>query len=525
MASHPERGLQVAHVLTPAALATLAGVLHAVGFLVPPAGAVAFVALVPLTFALRRVRTWKGALLVGWGMGLTFHLVGYHWFVELLSQFAAASTPVAVAGMVGFSWAQGSLQGVLALMAWGLWRRGRVPLGWSVVTALLVVEFLYPTLFPNYLGNHLAAHPLFIQTADLGGPLLVSALAALVGAGLEELVSAKLEARATLWKLPLAGAVALTLNAGYGAARLAEVNAHEVAAPRLKTAIIQGNVGASDKHTNIKEGIERFRTMTDEVMARGDRDLIVWPESAYNRALKKDVTNLEGKVATEVKTPMIIGTVLREQTGPGKKDRRYWNSALALDVGGGVVGRYDKNVLLAFGEYIPGASFIPALAKLLPYSTVFERGTSLDPLPVGPYKLAANICYEDILASHVRGLMGVTDAGGATPHALVNLTNDSWYGPVEPPIHLALAALRSVEHRRWMIRATATGISAYIDPAGRVRAQSSFERAEVLDYDVPMITGGPTVYARVGDWPGWCAVGVVVMAGVGAWQRRHRQRM
>jgi apolipoprotein N-acyltransferase len=137
---------------------------------------------------------------------------------------------------------------------------------------------------------------------------------------------------------------------------------------------------------------------------------------------------------------------------------------------------------------------------------------------VGPYKLSADVCYEDILPGHIRDLMR-PDASGVLPHAMVNGTNDSWYGPAEPPIHLALALFRSVEHRRWLIRSTATGISAFVDSNGRLVNKSGFETAETLVQDVPMITGGRTVYGVIGDLLGWLAL---LASVVGVLQKRWR---
>src|SRR5690606_32311490 len=225
----------------------------------------------------------------------------------------------------------------------------------------------------------------------------------------------------------------------------------------------------------------------------------VWPESGLNRAVPPTVKNLEGVVARKVQAPMIVGAV-RVEFG---ERRRAWNTALALAPGGDIVGVYDKIELLAFGEYVPLGELFPSIYDMLPYSSHFQRGQSTAPLPVGDYRLSTNICYEDILPALVRKRMGPIDAAGTRPHALVNLTNDSWYGPMEPPIHLALATFRSIEHRRWMIRSTSTGISAFIDASGRVVKRSGFETEEILVHDVPMITGGPTIYGRIGDAFGW----------------------
>ena len=117
--------------------------------------------------------------------------------------------------------------------------------------------------------------------------------------------------------------------------------------------------------------------------------------------------------------------------------------------------------------------------------------------------------------------MASVDDKGHRPHALVNATNDSWYGPVEPGIHLALAMFRAIEHRRWLIRSTATGLSAFVDSAGRLVQKTDFEKAQTLVQDVPMIEGGATVYGVIGDLLGWLSLAAVA---VGLLQKRYRPR-
>jgi len=132
------------------------------------------------------------------------------------------------------------------------------------------------------------------------------------------------------------------------------------------------------------------------------------------------------------------------------------------------------------------------------------------------------ICYEDILPAFVRRFWNT--AGPA--QVLVNLTNDSWYGDShEPIIHLALASFRAIETRRALVRATNTGISAVVDPAGRVIARTGQWRQEVLVAEVPVLDGGDTtVYMRLGDWVGWLAWGGVLASVAAATRRRRRAR-
>jgi apolipoprotein N-acyltransferase len=126
------------------------------------------------------------------------------------------------------------------------------------------------------------------------------------------------------------------------------------------------------------------------------------------------------------------------------------------------------------------------------------------------------ICYEDILPSFVNSMVA-----HAKPDLLVNMTNDAWFGDsTEPWIHLALAKLRAVEHRRFLVRATNSGVSAIVDAAGRVTTHGATFDTEAIPGDVAFLSGG-TVYEAIGNVPWWiAAVAIGLMAFVSRPQRR-----
>jgi len=117
------------------------------------------------------------------------------------------------------------------------------------------------------------------------------------------------------------------------------------------------------------------------------------------------------------------------------------------------------------------------------------------------------------------------DHGGGRANAMVNLTNDSWYGTGhEQEQHLQLAALRSAEHHRWLLRATSTGISAFVDATGRVVQRIDRNQRGTALAEVPMMEG-TTVYQVLGDWPGAGSAAILMAIGIrSAWARRKRGR-
>jgi apolipoprotein N-acyltransferase len=159
-----------------------------------------------------------------------------------------------------------------------------------------------------------------------------------------------------------------------------------------------------------------------------------------------------------------------------------------------------------FGEYLPFGDLFPGLYELSPNSSRFTAGSHVRPVTIGPWRISTPVCYEDVLARFTRKMVRE-----GKPHILINLTNDAWFGDTQEPwIHLVLAKYRAIEHRRYLVRATNSGISAIVDPLGRVVAQTGLLRRENLRYDVRMLDED-TAYTKLGDWPGWLALSLIVM--------------
>jgi apolipoprotein N-acyltransferase len=184
------------------------------------------------------------------------------------------------------------------------------------------------------------------------------------------------------------------------------------------------------------------------------------------------------------------------------------------DATGRITGSYDKTYLLTFSEYIPFAEQFPVLQDWSPHSGNFSPGKHVRPVKLGKFRLSVLICYEDILPSFVRRVVRE-----ASPHAFINLTNDAWFGDTHAPWeHLALAKLRSVEHHRALVRATNSGVSAVIDPVGRVVAASKLFTRENIYVSVPMLDKAYG-FSVLGNFPG--PVSLLVL--VGLWLMRRRR--
>lgn len=220
------------------------------------------------------------------------------------------------------------------------------------------------------------------------------------------------------------------------------------------------------------------------------------------------------------RTPLLMGTLMwsdvppeLRETSPVPLARRaglaIHNSAVLLNEDGRVLGVYDKNLRMPISEQVPLGHLIYRWFGFNIYESVpmvgeFYRGTPGDGLELpkangmGAWRLGVSICYEGIMAGHHRAIHA------QRPDLLVNITNDAWFGKTsEPYLHLALATFRTIEQRTAMVRSTNTGVSAIIDPVGRVVAETSLEDAETILYAVPMLRATTTPFMRFGDWPTW----------------------
>jgi len=489
-------------------LPTLSGVLYFlswIGFGIWP---LAFVCFVPLLWSLREARP-RQALWLGAWMGFVTHLGGYTWIMYVLKVFAFAPPALAFLGYLVICVVQGFLFGVMsALLVW-VGRRTRWPAAALLPLALVATEFVYPLLFQSYTGVALMPVLPLVQIADLGGPLLLSALQAVVNGALFDALEAWRTGRPAPVPALLASLVCLVGSAGYGWLRMVRVEEAERKAPKISAGLAQPNVGEIELHENPMASVRTLQDETAELHARG-AELVIWPEGGYNvRPLRPG--ERDGRAITGgVPVAAIVGIVRVE-------GRQVFNSAVLIDEHGRIGDHFDKIQLLAFGEYIPGGEWFPALYEWSPLASHFTRGRSSAPLRWRQWRLATFICYEDILPGIVRAIMA--DHGEGRAHAMVNLTNDSWYGAGhEQEQHLMLAAVRSIEHRRWLLRATNTGISAFVDASGRVRQRIGRNERGVAVADVPMLQGA-TPYAVLGDWPGWTALAVIAVAAIRARRR------
>ncbi len=490
----------------PLILGFLAGLSAVLAF--PPIEITSLLLLTPffLFLAVEQSRTPREAFLAGFMSSLAVMLGAFYWVVYVLHTFG--HMPWVVAGLIyllfcGF----GALN--LPLFSWCLFQlHRRFPslrrnAWWWVLGApavFVVIEFLVPKLFPWYVGHGLYKALWINQIVELtGSEYLTLMVFAWGGLGvLVYLKSAPKSAVRSAFSVPMA----LTLIAiGFS------VPAQKGGTPTQKkrVALIQANIGSLEKlkarqgiRGKVQYTVERYLELTEKALQGPKPDLILWPETAMPFSLGSDMG-----YATPVRrsvlrwnTPLISGGY-----APSARSAfRDSNAAFLLEPrpdGALTTSIYRKNILLAFGEYFPGGETFPTLYQWFPAVSNFERGSDQEIFTLQDgTRLGITICYEAIVPPFYRK---VANQG---VHAVVNLTNDSWFGPTsEPYQHAALAVFRAIESRTPLLRVTNTGISFTVDRHGKMSQTTPVYDEGVLNVEVDIPTQPTqTFYLRWGDW-------------------------
>ncbi|HLE60317.1 MAG TPA: apolipoprotein N-acyltransferase [Thermoanaerobaculaceae bacterium] len=473
-------------------LAAGAGV--ALALALPGPGLAPLVLVVPglLRRALAGARGWR-AFRLGWLAGFAQWAVAGAWVFIVLHRYGHLHAALAVlavalmAGILGLTWAIAG------------WATSRVAEGWKIaVLPLAIAAFeelqrFPPWIFPwNPVAAALTPVPVLLAPAPVIGAIGLSLLTLLAGSSLDALLQPALRRTGAIW-------LAVTVLVWVGTGLLAPP--FRPAGLPVKVAALQPNVPLETRwdpanEQRIEDAVWRLsRQAADEKAA-----WIVWPESAVPRVLERDGA-FRGEVeafAREHNLWLLLGSI---GFGPGTDE--YFNSVYTASPAGLLPWRYDKIHLVPFGEYVPLAGRIAALRALVREVGSFTPGTRALPLPGPAGGTGVAICYEVAYPS----LYASEVVRGA--QVLATITNDGWYGDsAAPRQHLALAILRAAEARRYLVRAANTGISAVIDPYGRVLTRLGFDREGVITAEVRAAQGTTPAAA----FSGWLRAGVVLLA-------------
>jgi apolipoprotein N-acyltransferase len=460
---------------------------------------VALIAGAPLYVAVQG-QPLRRRLALGWFCGaLTVALVAY-WLPAAYQRVTGASELEAAGLQLAFCTWHGLDCALLVLIAAGLAAAG-LPGSLSWALAHVAAELCLPRVLPYTYAVTLHAAPWALQSADLLGSSSIVFLLAGTHGGLGELWRRGTRFRQTVRHAPaVLGAWGLVWTAQlvYGGLAQRRLAALERRSPQLSVGIIQAGTSSFVKRDSPDTSLQDHLRLSRELLRRERPDVLIWGETAIATPLPASMlgASLLRRLGGGLGVPLLLGAVVREEKAG---QQQQYNSVLSVAADGFVCPRcrYDKRRLLPWIEDTARNG-----------ARAFQAGNSSALLPVAGHEVGALVCFEAASEAAVRESMSSGDA-----RWLVNLASDAWFdGSTEPAFHLVLAQLRAIEQRRFLVRATTTGISAVIAPDGNVIASAVSGEAAITGRI--SLLQGQTWYERWGNAPWWTVLGGCVLWAV-----------
>jgi apolipoprotein N-acyltransferase len=544
------------------AMAVLSGILQILPF--PIAGptplwrtAFCWIALVPLLWALlgntktgNPLTLPQGAAL-GYACGFIWYLGNCYWIYQTMYLYGGLAKPIAAGILLLFCLYLGLYHALFGTLIAAFRRRfGRQ-------TALLLVPFAWVAVeltraritgLPwDPLGNAQIDNPLLTRLAPITGVYGLSFIIAAVNA--LWLIRIRIrERRFTRPALTVAGVIIIVLYiAGL------RLIANPKASPTTATAtLVQENLEVGAANTGPQPSTQQFLDsfsylsrypsprflmgipeladtpsvflLRNERSAEGANpsapiptrtDLVVWPESpAPFEDVDPQFRTSMSVLASTARAPVIVGNTGFEPSTTSKSGYTLYNRASFITPDGTFAGHYDKMHLVPFGEYVPYKQFFFFAKSLLNEVGLFEPGRQRTVFTTGGHTYGTFICYESIFGDEIRHL---TQQGA---DVLINISNDGWYGDTSAAWqHLNMVRMRAIENHRWILRATNTGVTAAINPYGRVTAAAPrHQRTSIrvhFGYENDL-----TFYARYGDLFAYACAFIATLAFAFSLSRR-----
>jgi apolipoprotein N-acyltransferase len=450
---------------------------------------------------------WHGlpaAAMSGFWFGLGYFVVGLYWigFAFLVDAPTFAwLMPFAVLGLPAYLALFTAAGFALARL---LWTRDASRL-LALALSLTITEWLRGHLlsgFPwNSFGYALSEPLALAQTASLIGLWGMTFLSVAIFASPAILIDGSSRGRKP-WLAPVAALALLAIMAVFGTIKL---SLQPTVFTKAKLRIMQPNLQQDVKfnYAAKQEVMRKYLTLSDRASGPqstgvADAQILIWPESAFPFFLTREADAMAQIADLLPKgTVLITGGVRAPDLPPGVRATRAYNSIYVIDHDGSVLSVYDKLHLVPFGEYLPFQDWMEKLGFVqltrVQGGFISGRRRRIMDIPNAPRALPL-ICYEVIFPGDIA-------ARDERPGWIINLTNDGWFGYSTGPYqHLQQARLRAIEEGLPIVRAANTGISAVIDPSGRIVARLGLGIEGVLDANLPAALP-PTVYARLRDIP------------------------
>lgn len=473
------------------ALAFAGGAASGLGFAPIDAWPLTLAGLALLLLLIPHVARLRSALALGWWFGFGHMLVGLRWIAQAFNFQDNMPAWLGWVAVVLLSMVMAIYAAVPAGIAW---RFGRSPVArvLAFAGAWMLAEWLRGYLFGGFPWNPLGVVLLPLlpvaQAASLIGGLGLSGLVALTAGALALLLG---QARGVRFAAVTAGL--LVAAAAFGLASLSG----ERRSTGTRVHIVQANISQADKWRPDAEeqNLRRYLALSAAAKRDGRPGLLLWPEAAVIALLEEEPWVARRLARQLGPGDLLLTGGIKAIRGQGGRAIAARNSLFVLDDKARIIGRYDKNALVPFGEYLPFRPLMEAIgvSRLAPGALDFWPGPGARTLRLPGFEaVGPMICYEIVRPGHV-----VERAN--RPAWLLNASNDAWFSDAGAWMHLQQARLRAIEEGLPIARATPTGVSAMIDARGRLLAMLGRGRAGVLAVELPAALA-PTPFARAGSF-------------------------
>jgi len=463
----------------------------------------AWFALVPFFWAIRDFSPLS-SFRMGFITGLVHFLSLLYWVVPVMLTYGYLPLYLSISILFLFAAVLALFMALFAAVLAGTGEKTGMFLPMAVI-AWIALEYLRSFIFSGFpwefLGYSQFKRLQLIQISDIFGVYGLSALIVFCNASIFLTIlyfaGKRWQGKRVSTHLVEGAILALIVGVGitwfYGYQRIKTIDALAAASPSAKISVVQGNIDQAVKWDPAFQidTVEKYNRLSASLV-NNRPDLIVWPESAtpfyFLSDRKPSELVFEGIHQTDA--DYLIGSPSVVQTHDALE---YYNSAYLISTRTQKISKYDKAHLVPYGEYIPLKKWLPFLGKIVAQVGDFKPGEKGNTLSWGDYRLGIQICYEVIFPGLSRA-MARNDAS-----LLINITNDAWFGKTSGPYqHFSMTVFRAVENRRALARAANTGISGFIDPAGRILASTALLEEAVATELLPLIQR-KTFYTRFGD--------------------------
>ncbi|MBI5599223.1 MAG: apolipoprotein N-acyltransferase [Deltaproteobacteria bacterium] len=461
-------------------------------------GYLACAGFIPLFFALEGAAPRK-AFFTGWLWGFVFFLGTVYWVVHSMYFYGGVGFVAGTLVMLLLVVYLALFPAVFSVFLSRTGTHGTLTRVFLIPSLWVSLEYMRGYLFSGFpwvlLGYSQINYLPLVQIADLAGVWGVSFWVMAINAAVYLVI--KKAGQRDFSSVFKAAATAVLLTAavfGYGLLRIRAVDNAVSTWKPLKVLIAQGNIEQSlkwDEGARLKT-VEVYRDLSLSAAAGERPGLVVWPETAmpfylaYDTAMRETVSG----TAREAEAYLLTGA---PHYTPGGMTYKLYNSAFLFNRAGGLDGRYDKTHLVPFGEYVPLKRLFFFARKLTEGVGDFVPGPGRYPLRFDGNGIGVLICYEAIFPEISADFLN----NGA--NLLVNITNDAWFGRTSAPYqHFDMSVMRAVENRVFLVRAANTGISAIVDPSGRVVEKTRLFERGVVSGTVGIKNKGKTVFSGYG---------------------------